>query len=133
LALRELLTDSTEFLAGSNALEWVSANLPGVQPTTLEAFRRATATPGDAQEYFDDHPKVRWTSNTVLDRIYTAVRAQVSYLRLSRVAFSASGDQALMYASFRCGTLCGRGEYFLLERAASGDWRIRGVLLRVIS
>lgn len=44
-------------------------------------------------------------------------------VRLSRVAFSADGSQALLSASGSCGPRCGGGEYFWLWKT-DGKWRI---------
>jgi hypothetical protein len=42
---------------------------------------------------------------------------------VSRIGFDASGSQALLYVSFSCGSLCGRGTFVLLERNA-GRWEV---------
>lgn len=48
-------------------------------------------------------------------------------LALSRVGFSASMDQAFVYARNTCGSLCGVGEYYLLSKK-NGAWRVEAVL-----
>jgi hypothetical protein len=44
-----------------------------------------------------------------------------SIYRFSRVGFSCSGNQALVYVSMSCGGLCGRGSLVALEKQ-NGEW-----------
>jgi hypothetical protein len=45
------------------------------------------------------------------------------YLALSRIAFSADGNQALFYASNSCGGKCGTGTYVVMEKR-DGHWKL---------
>jgi hypothetical protein len=63
-------------------------------------------------------------------RDYTEVTGSASFFVFSAIGFDAAGDQALVYASYGCGDLCGVGKVYLLEREADG-WRIQNVALLV--
>ncbi len=45
------------------------------------------------------------------------------YLVLSRIGFSADGDQALFYASNSCGGKCGGGTYVVMQKSDTG-WKL---------
>ena len=132
ITIRELVVDSTGWLTGDRTLKWVTANLPGVRQETLEAFRRAAVTPGDARTLYGDHESIKWALAPLPDDFHPSDN-RTWYVRLSRIGFSPDSTQALLYATVVCGGLCGRGEYILLERTPHNIWKIRGRLLRVIS
>src|ERR1044072_17126 len=47
-----------------------------------------------------------------------------AFQTLSRVGFSKDHNQALVYFPHFCGSLCGQGEYFVLEKI-EGKWRVK--------
>lgn len=57
------------------------------------------------------------------DDFYKMYPTSVGIISLSRVGFSASMNQALVYIDHGCGGLCGTGHYVLLEKSADG-WRV---------
>ena len=132
ITIREVVVDSTGWLTGDRTLEWVTANLPGVRQETLDAFRRAVVTAGDARTLYADNENIKW-SPMPLAEDFNPSDNRTWYVRLSRIGFSPDSTQALLYATVVCGGLCGRGEYFLLERTPHNTWKIRSRLLRVIS
>ena len=49
------------------------------------------------------------------------------YMSASPVAYSADGEQALVYLERHCGSLCGSGDIVWLVRGSTVTWRIQRV------
>lgn len=50
-------------------------------------------------------------------------RGAAGFVAVSRVGLNPPMDEALVYLSWQCGTLCGRGEAMLLSKP-DGQWEI---------
>lgn len=52
---------------------------------------------------------------------------QRGYLTVSPVAMSADTLDALVYYEFRCGRLCGQGEFVWITRRGTSGWQVRKI------
>lgn len=57
------------------------------------------------------------------ESFYSAFPGSAGLMKISLPGYTAAGDIAVVYTSFRCGSLCGKGEYVYLHRV-NGDWQI---------
>ncbi|WP_158880594.1 hypothetical protein [Rhodanobacter sp. L36] len=57
------------------------------------------------------------------ESFYSAFPGSAGLLKISLPGYAATGDIAVVYTSFRCGRLCGTGQYFYL-RKVGGTWQI---------
>jgi hypothetical protein len=133
LAVRELLFDSAGWVISDVDSEWLIAALAGVRRETIDAFRHIADSAGDAQSLFSDHRGVAWVPGNFANRVAPRDAEGIMYLRISRVAFASDSSQALLYVSLWCGSLCARGEFFLLERATDSRWRVRSRVVTVVA
>jgi len=133
LAIRDLLVDSAGWLISDVDSEWLIAALPGVRHETIDAFRRVADSAGDAHALFSDHRGLAWVPDSFASRAAPRDAEGIMYLQLSRVAFASDSSQALLYVSLWCGSLCARGEFFLLERTTNNAWRVRSRVVTVVA
>jgi hypothetical protein len=57
------------------------------------------------------------------ESFYSAFPGSAGLMKISLPGYTATGDIAVVYTSFRCGALCGTGQYFYL-RKVGGSWQI---------
>jgi hypothetical protein len=108
---------------------------PALQQSTLNAFRKAN----DQQAFLRRslHPSIEYqiASSAQLGPIfckgcgfwpayYKQFPGSQGLLTFSGVGFSADGTQAFFYFRNRCGGLCGRGDYVIMQKH-DGRWAIQ--------
>jgi hypothetical protein len=72
----------------------------------------------DAKEVEEIFKKGGWWTD-----FYKKYPGSQGFLVLSRIGFSADGNQALFYATNSCGGKCGTGTYVVMRRSETG-WRL---------
>ncbi len=108
-------------------------NAPGLQRTTIDAFREANLRTAPFRPSF--HPSFNYELLD-LNRLYSIPKGgdwwgeyykrfpgSQGVLTLSRVGLNADGTQALFFVTNSCGGLCGGGRYVVMEKR-EGHWTI---------
>ncbi len=108
---------ATETTMGSGSLEGFQKRLPDLKAETFEAYAKANAAShkvdcGDAEP----------AGHKVIVGKHAPGRG--STWALSSAGVDASGTQALLYAGYACGPLCGGGTLYLLEKQ-NGSWTVK--------
>ena len=118
--------------------QFMQERLTDLREATLHSFMRVNAVPralpefealGIAVEHAGTADLAAFHSagdpNEYWRRFYARYPDSPGLVRLSRVGFDESGQQALIFAYHGCGGRCGTGKYVLLSRS-SGEWHVIG-------
>lgn len=108
--------------SATGTLKWEAENLRVLraEPETVSAYFEARGREVDLRAF----GQIGFATADA-DSFYQAPHdAALFNIRLSGVGFNPARDQALLYGSYDCGSLCAEGEVLLLEKI-DGCWLIR--------
>lgn len=126
----------------------LTESLPGLSAETLANFSTRNAnrdyvknafmlptkyvliSPEQLDHYFD--PERASNGRNAWNAFYKEFPGSTGFIGFSKVGFNPTFDQAMVYLSHSCGTLCGTGYYYLLAKE-SGSWKVVKSYMRWIS
>jgi hypothetical protein len=113
--------------------KYLRKEAPTLQPATIQKFREVGPQSAALRSSFQLPVPYELVEAKEIDEIFADGRwwtdyykkypDSQGYLALSRIAFSADGNQALFYASNSCGGKCGTGTYVVMEKR-DGHWKL---------
>ena len=110
---------------------WVKKELPTVDRAMVLALR--SGAPGNLESRIPNAVGVTWIDTVPDQPAPTNTRPQRPIIWMSRVSYSADFAHALVYAGMRCGGLCGHASFYAFDRSPSGEWRLTGEQVHIIS
>jgi hypothetical protein len=141
-----VLEDTTALrdLFGVSDRQMLIKELKPLKMETIEDFFLMNKAQCKLSDRFNFKVKVNLVSNEELDQFFKGDLEEGwkafhrrypkagSFDVLSRVGFSKDHTQALIYYAYFCGSLCGEGRYFVLEKI-EGQWTVKSKWLTWIS